>query len=99
MSMSYHQEPLPKGLPRLPIPGRMTTTGPQSHWPLLGTTYKYVFQFWSITFEMNYLYYFKHAASPASAVAISQKLLIWADALNTDVKRDEHNPDHVLNLQ
>ena len=95
--MSFHQEPLPKAPPTLPIPSDASSS--QSHWSILKSTYKLACQFWAIAFEMNYLYHFKKSASLSSAVTIYQKLLAWADMLQADKKRDEHNPDHVLNLQ
>ncbi|PNP74986.1 hypothetical protein FNYG_11633 [Fusarium nygamai] len=47
---------------------------------------------------MNYLYYLERSVSMASAVAIFQRLLGWADALPAGVQRHESNPDHVLNI-
>lgn len=38
------------------------------------------------------------ALSISSAILIFENLLGWADSLQEGVKRDERNPDHVLNL-
>jgi hypothetical protein len=98
MSMSYHQEPIPKRTPRFRIPGK-TLTAAQHDVPSTDATYTAVCQFWLVVFDMNYLYYFERSVSISSAVAIFQRLLGWADALPAGVGRDEHNPDHVLNIQ
>ncbi|WKT46863.1 hypothetical protein QSH57_011737 [Fusarium oxysporum f. sp. vasinfectum] len=97
MSMSYHQEPIPKRTPRFRIPGK-TLTAAQHDVPSTDATYTAVCQFWLVVFDMNYLYYFERSVSISSAVAIFQRLLGWADALPAGVGRDEHNPDHVLNI-
>ncbi|TXC10814.1 hypothetical protein FocTR4_00007739 [Fusarium oxysporum f. sp. cubense] len=98
MSMSYHQDPIPKRTPRFRIPGK-TLTAAQHDVPSTDATYTAVCQFWLVVFDMNYLYYLERSVSISSAVAIFQRLLGWADALPAGVGRDEHNPDHVLNIQ
>ncbi|KAF5588573.1 conidial development fluffy [Fusarium pseudocircinatum] len=97
MSMSYHQEPIPKRTPRFRIPGKNLFAA-QHDKPSTEATYTAVCQFWLIVFDMNYLYYLERSVSMASAVAIFQRLLGWADALPAGVQRHESNPDHVLNI-
>ena len=98
MSMSYHQEPIPKRTPRFRIPGKNLFAA-QHDKPSTDATYTAVCQFWLIVFDMNYLYYLERSVSMASAVAIFQRLLGWADALPAGVQRHESNPDHALNIQ
>ncbi|KAF5709501.1 conidial development fluffy [Fusarium mundagurra] len=97
MSMSYHQEPIPKRTPRFRIPGKNLFAA-QHDEPSPDATYTAVCQFWLMVFDMNYLYYLERSVSMASAVAIFQRLLGWADALPAGVQRHESNPDHVLNI-
>ncbi|KAG5806375.1 hypothetical protein H9Q74_009089 [Fusarium xylarioides] len=97
MSMSYHQEPIPKRSPKFRIPGKNLFKA-QHDKPNTDATYTAVCQFWLIVFDMNYLYYLERSVSMASAVAIFQRLLGWADALPAGVQRHESNPDHVLNI-
>ncbi|KAM7187410.1 hypothetical protein V8F20_010995 [Naviculisporaceae sp. PSN 640] len=102
VSMSWHLEPLPKGLPKLPIPDDIWVAPGSSRPadPSVASTYTCVCRLWSTAFEMNNLYYCENAApSLSSAEAIFNKFLAWADTLQDGVKRGKHNPDHVLNLQ
>jgi len=101
MSMSYRRAPLPRGPPRLPIPAaeiRVSAGRPTT--PSAKSTYELVCRFWIVVFEMNYCYYSREVASLPFAEALFRKLLLWADGLeDAGAQRDEHSPDHVLNLQ
>ncbi|KAM0267911.1 hypothetical protein ACHAPA_005509 [Fusarium lateritium] len=98
MSMSYHQEPLPKRPPMFPIPGEVRGSVSVPDTPCPESTYIFVCRFWLVAFEMNYLYYSQKAASVMVAINLYHKLLAWAQTLPAGVRRDEHSPDHVLNL-
>ena len=97
--MSYYQGPLPKGLPTYAIPGESWACIDSTVVPYPKSTYAFVCQFWSIVYEMNDIYYSKKAASISCATRIFRKLLAWADTMQGGVERNQHNPDHVLNLQ
>jgi hypothetical protein len=101
MSMRYRQEPLPKTLPTLPIPGDTNTTSSpgRSSPSSMSSTYVSVCKFWTVAFELNYRYYYEKAVALANAEIIFQKLLHWADQMDHTVSRNDKNLDHVLNLQ
>jgi hypothetical protein len=98
MSMSYHQEPIPKRPPKFRIPGNVWTSTQKHDVPRINATYTAICKFWLIIFDMNYLYYSEKSILISSAVAIFQRLLDWADALPAGVERSQHDPDYVLNL-
>jgi hypothetical protein len=54
ISMSYRQEPLPKGLPNFAIPGGpIAGYASKARHPSLESTFKFVCRFWCIAFEMT----------------------------------------------
>ena len=92
MSMSFHQEPLPKSPPRFRLPGEPWASN-------VDATYTAICQFWLVVFDMNYLHYCKQDFTLPTAVGIFQRLLAWADGLPTGVERSDGTPDYVLNIQ
>jgi hypothetical protein len=99
--MSYHSEPFAKLPPSLPIPGDLSAEDSCGRPlpPYQGPIYTFVCKLWSITFEMNYQYYCEDVVSLAAAELIFQKLLAWSDDLQEGVRRKEHSPSGVNNLQ
>ncbi|KAK2134473.1 hypothetical protein NOF04DRAFT_1365018 [Fusarium oxysporum II5] len=77
MSMSYHQDPIPKRTPRFRIPGK-TLTAAQHDVPSTDATYTAVCQFWLVVFDMNYLYYLERSVSISPCSQYTPKLPAFA---------------------